>query len=90
MRDLGVRTGAPALAALALAVRLSEGLGVPLAEGLRDQADRSRAEEGRAVRERAARAGPRVLLVVVFVLVPAALLPVAAAAGLSVAGALHG
>ena len=89
MRDLGVRTGAPALAALGLAVRLSERLGVPLAAALRDQADRSRAQESRAVRERAARAGPRVLLVVVFVLVPAALLPVLAAAALSVADSFH-
>jgi Flp pilus assembly protein TadB len=89
MRDLGARTGAPALAALGLAVRLSERLGVPLAAALRDQADRSRAEESRAVRERAARAGPRVLLVVVFVLVPAALLPVLAAAALTVADSFH-
>jgi Flp pilus assembly protein TadB len=88
LRDLSERTGAPTLAALGLALRLSDRLGVPLAESLRGQAERSRAEAARAVQERAARAGPRVLAVVVFVLVPAALLPIAAAVALTVAGAL--
>jgi Flp pilus assembly protein TadB len=87
-RDLGERTGAPTLASLGLALRLSDRLGVPLAASLRDQADRSRAEAARAVQERAAKAGPRVLAVVVFVLVPAALLPIAAAVALTVVGAL--
>jgi Flp pilus assembly protein TadB len=90
LRDLSRRTGAPTLAALGLALRLSDRLGVPLAESLRGQAERSRAEAARAVQERAARAGPRVLAVVVFVLVPAALLPIAAAVALTVAAALGG
>lgn len=90
LRDLSERTAAPTLAALGLALRLSDRLGVPLAESLRGQAERSRAEGARAVQERAARAGPRVLAVVVFVLVPAALLPIAAAVALTVAGALGG
>jgi tight adherence protein C len=87
-RDLAERTGAPTLAALGLALRLSDRLGVPLADSLRAQAERSRAEAARAVQERAAKAGPRVLVVVVFVLVPAALLPIGAAVALTVAGAL--
>jgi tight adherence protein C len=87
-RDLGERTGAPTLAALGLALKLSDRLGVPLAASLRDQAGRSRAEAARDVQERAARAGPRVLLVVVFVLVPAALLPIGAAVALTIAGSL--
>lgn len=90
LRDLGLRTGSETLAALALALRLSERLGVPLAQSLRGQADRSRVQAARAVQERAARAGPRVLAVVVFVLVPAALVPVAAAVALTVAGAIGG
>jgi tight adherence protein C len=88
LRDLAARTGSPSLAQLALTLRLSDRLGVPLAEALRRQADRARTHRTRAVQERAAKAGPRVLVVVVFVLVPAALLPLAAAVLLTVAGSL--
>ena len=49
-----------------------------------------RVQRARAVQERAAKAGPRVLVVVVFVLVPAALLPLAAAVVLTVAGSFTG
>ncbi|MGN6379622.1 MAG: type II secretion system F family protein [Gaiellales bacterium] len=90
LRDLAERTGSQALAGLALAVSLSDRLGVPVADALRRQARRARADRARAVSERAAAAGPRVLVVVVFVLVPAAMLPLAAAVGLSVAGAVTG
>jgi tight adherence protein C len=90
LRDLAARTGSPSLAQLALTLRLSERLGVPLAESLRRQADRARTQRARAVQERAAKAGPRVLVVVVFVLVPAALLPLVAAVLLTVAGSLSG
>ena len=90
LRDLAARTGSPSLAQLALTLRLSDRLGVPLAESLRRQADRARTQWARAVQERAAKAGPRVLVVVVFVLVPAALLPLAAAVLLTVAGSLSG
>lgn len=90
LRDLAARTGSPSLAQLALTLRLSDRLGVPLAESLRRQADRARTQRARAVQERAAKAGPRVLVVVVFVLVPAALLPLAAAVVLTVAGSLSG
>jgi Flp pilus assembly protein TadB len=88
--DLAERTGSPSLGGLALAVSLSDRLGVPLADALRRAARRARAERLRVVSERAAAAAPRVLLVVVFLLVPAALIPMAAAIGLSVAGTATG
>jgi pilus assembly protein TadC len=90
LRDLAVRTGSPSLAHLALTLRLSDRLGVPLAQALRRQADRARVQRARMVQERAAKAGPRVLVVVVFVLVPAALLPLAAAVLLTVSGSFTG
>jgi tight adherence protein C len=90
LRDLAERTGSPALAGLALAVSLSDRLGVPLADPLRRQARRARAERARAVQERAAAAAPKVLLVVVFVMVPAAMLPLVVAVGLTVSGAVTG
>ena len=88
LRELGTRTDSPSLARLASALRISDRLGVPLADGLRRQAVRARAERSRLVQERAARAAPRILLVVVFVLVPAAMLPVMTALALSAAGSL--
>lgn len=88
--DLAERTGAPSVAALALALRLSDRLGVPLSDTLRDQAARIRVQRARAVQERAAKAGPKVLAVVVFVLVPASLLPVLTAVALTAAGAAGG
>lgn len=90
LRDAAARTGSRSLAGLAMAVSLSDRLGVPLAETLQAESGRTRADRARAVQERAAAAGPKVLVVVVFVLVPAALLPLVAAVALSVAGAFGG
>jgi pilus assembly protein TadC len=90
LHDLAERTGSASLAGLALAVSLSDRLGVPAVDALRRQARRARADRARAVSERAAAAGPKVLVVVVFVLVPAAMLPMAAAIGMTVAGAVTG
>jgi tight adherence protein C len=90
LRELALRTGSPSLGQLALTLRLSDRLGVPLAEALRRQADRARVQRARMVQERAAKAGPRVLVVVVFVLVPAALLPLVAAVILTVSGSFTG
>ncbi len=90
LHDVAQRTGSSSLAGLAMAVSLSDRLGVPLAEALAAQARRARADRGRAVQERSATAGPKVLIVVVFVLVPAALLPLLAAVALSVAGTAGG
>jgi hypothetical protein len=61
---------------------------VPVAGELRAAAEAARRERGYAVAERAAEAGPRILLVVVFLLVPAALLPVITAVALSALDAL--
>jgi tight adherence protein C len=83
LRDLGERTASPSLMRLATALRISDRLGVPLAAGLRRQAARTRIEQARAVQERAAKAAPRMLLVVVFLLVPAAMLPVMTALALA-------
>jgi tight adherence protein C len=87
LRDLADRTGSPSLARLAGALRISDRLGVPLADNLRRQAARARIERSRRVQEQAAGAAPRILLVVVFLLVPAALIPVMTALGLAAAGA---
>jgi tight adherence protein C len=86
LRDLAERTGSSSLTRLAAALRVSDRLGVPLAEGLRRQARRARAERALRVQEQAASAAPRILLVVVLVLVPAALLPVLAALALTALG----
>ncbi|MGZ4194776.1 MAG: type II secretion system F family protein, partial [Solirubrobacteraceae bacterium] len=88
LRDLAERSGSPSLAHLGAALRMSDRLGVPVADVLRRQADRARADRARDVQERAARAGPRMLMVVVFVLVPASLLPLLAAVALTALGSL--
>jgi tight adherence protein C len=88
LRDLGERTASRSLMRLATALRISDRLGVPLAENLRRQAARARSEQARMVQERAARAAPRILLVVVFLLVPAAMLPVMTALALAATGSV--
>lgn len=82
LTELAERTASPSLRRLGSALRMSDRLGVPLSEVLRRQAARARAEQARRTQERAARASPRILLVVVFVLVPAAVLPVMTALAL--------
>jgi tight adherence protein C len=86
LRDLADRTGSPSLIRLAAALRVSDRLGVPLADGLRRQARRARADRALWVQERAATTAPRMLLVVVLMLVPAALLPVVTALALTALG----
>ena len=88
LRDLGERTASRSLMRLATALRISDRLGVPLAENLRRQAARARAEQARSVQERSAKAAPRILLVVVFLLVPAAMLPVMTALALEATGSV--
>ncbi len=73
------RTGAPELGAVAAALERSRRYGSPLAEQLHAQAQTMREEEQRRIAERAARAAPKIQLVVAMVLVPSALLAIAAA-----------
>lgn len=73
------RTGATELGALGAALERSRRYGSPLAEQLHAQASALRIEERRWLEERAARAAPKIQLVVAMVLVPSALLTIAAA-----------
>jgi tight adherence protein C len=73
------RLPAPPVRAFADCMRRARRRGLPLAEMLASQAAGARHEEQVRIRERAARAGPKIQLVVAFVLVPAMMLIVAAA-----------
>ena len=66
------------LATLVGALERSRRHGVPLADTLAAQAREARAALARAAREHAARAGPKIQLVVALLLVPSVLLLVAA------------
>ena len=73
------RTGAVELGGLVAALERSRRHGSPLADQLHAQATALRRDERRRVEERAARAAPKIQLVVALVLVPSALLAIAAA-----------
>jgi tight adherence protein C len=79
LRRLRERSPSPEVAALCAAIERSHRLGSPLAEQLRRQAGSLRRDQRRAVEERAARAAPKIQLVVALVLVPSVLLMIAAA-----------
>ena len=79
LRALRERTGAPELGAVGAALERSRRYGSPLAEQLHAQARTMRGEEQRRIADRAARAAPKIQLVVAMVLVPSALLAIAAA-----------
>jgi tight adherence protein C len=66
------------LATLVAAIERSRRFGSPLADQLRRQAGALRRDSRRAVEERAARAAPKIQLVVALVLVPSVLLMIAA------------
>jgi tight adherence protein C len=66
------------LATLCASIERSRRLGSPLADQLRRQAASLRRDQRRAVEERAARAAPKIQLVVALVLVPSVLLMIAA------------
>jgi len=71
-------SGAGLLAALVAAIERSRRFGSPLADQLQRQAAALRRDSRRAVEERAARAAPKIQLVVALVLVPSVLLMIAA------------
>jgi tight adherence protein C len=76
----GLRTRVPGseIATLCAAIERSRRFGSPLADQLRRQSTALRREQRRAVEERAARAAPKIQLVVALVLVPSVLLMIAA------------
>ena len=76
---LARRCPAEGVAALDAALRRAERHGAPLAGTLAAQAAEARAARARRVREHAARAAPKIQLVVALLLVPSVLLLVAAA-----------
>jgi tight adherence protein C len=67
------------VATLCASIERSRRLGSPLADQLRRQASSLRRDQRRAVEERAARAAPKIQLVVALLLVPSVLLMIAAA-----------
>jgi pilus assembly protein TadC len=73
-RDLTARVGAPELARTVGALLQAEELGAPLSRALEGQAGALRASRRQDARERAARAAPKIQLVVAMVMVPAVLL----------------
>jgi tight adherence protein C len=78
LRSLRARVPGSELATLVAAIERSRQLGSPLAEQLRQQASALRREGRRAVEEQAARAAPKIQLVVALVLVPSVLLMIVA------------
>ena len=79
LNALRERTAAPELGAVAAALERSRRYGSPLADQLHAQAATLRTEEQRRIAECAAKAAPKIQLVVALVLVPSALLAIAAA-----------
>jgi tight adherence protein C len=79
MRGMIYRLPLPEVAALAAAIDRASRHGAPLAGTLAAQAREAREARRRAIQEEAARAGPKMQLVVALLLVPSVLLLVAAA-----------
>jgi tight adherence protein C len=78
LESLRRRVHGSELAMLVAAIERSRRFGSPLADQLRRQATSLRRDSRRAVEERAARAAPKIQLVVALVLVPSVLLMIAA------------
>ena len=79
LKSLRSRVPGSEVATLCASIERSRQLGSPLAEQLRRQSSALRRDQRRAVEERAARAAPKIQLVVALVLVPSVLLMIAAA-----------
>ncbi len=73
------RVGGPEIAAFCASLERSRRLGSPLADQLRRQSATLRQDQRRAIEEEAARAAPKIQLVIALVLVPSVLLLVVAA-----------
>jgi tight adherence protein C len=78
LHSLRARVPGSELATLVASIERSRRFGSPLADQLRRQASALRRDSRRAVEERAARAAPKIQLVVALVLVPSVLLMIAA------------
>lgn len=78
LRSLRGRVPGGELAALCAAIERSRRFGSPLADQLRRQSSALRRDQRRGVEERAARAAPKIQLIVALVLVPSVLLMIAA------------
>jgi tight adherence protein C len=79
LRSLRRRVPGGEIATLCAAIERSRRYGSPLAEQLRRQSSALRSDQRRAVEERAARAAPKIQLVVALILVPSVLLMITAA-----------
>jgi tight adherence protein C len=86
IRELEARAPASGIAPLVAALQRAERHGVPLAPTLAAQAQEARARAAQRATEAAARAGPKIQLVVALLLVPAVMLLVAAALLRALAG----
>jgi len=79
LESLRERVPVAEIGALAAALERSRRFGSPLADQLREQATSLRRDQRRRIEERAARAAPKIQLVVALVLVPSVLLLIVAA-----------
>lgn len=79
LRSLRSRVPGSEIATLCAAIERSRRYGSPLAEQLRRQSSALRRDQRRAVEEHAARAAPKIQLVVALILVPSVLLMITAA-----------
>jgi tight adherence protein C len=78
LRELAARCPTAAVATLVAAISRADLHGAPLTRALEALATEARAEQARALRDAAAKAAPKIQLVVALVLVPAVMLLIGA------------